>query len=181
MSEGLIPRRYAKALYKFALERNAATKVYSIMGRLRESFAGTPSLQETLSNPFIKEDDKIKLLYTASGCSGDDTVMADFFKLLAENRRLDMAHLIAIAYQELYREANNIYLVNVTSAAKLSPEDDKRLRAFIEKHLDGATMEYSSSIDPELIGGFVVKINNELLDASISNELKQLRLKLLSH
>lgn len=180
MSEGLIPRRYAKALYKFALEKKADKKVYELMHRLCAAFAAEPSLQSTLSNPFISDSDKIRLLTTASGAGAADEVIADFFKLLADNRRLDMARAIAIAYLDIYREANNIYLVNVTSAGKLAPEDEKRLKSLIEKHLDGGMMEYSADVDPELIGGFVVKINNEVLDASLSNELKQLRIKLLS-
>ena len=56
----------------------------------------------------------------------------------------------------------------------------KRLKALIESHVGGATVEYETAVDPDLIGGFVVKIDSERLDASIKNELKQLRLKLLS-
>ena len=88
---------------------------------------------------------------------------------------------IALAYLSLYRKANNIYLVNVVTAAELPDEEVDRLRRLVEKHLGGASMEFSQSIDPELIGGFVININSERLDASVSNELKQLRLKLLSN
>ena len=180
MLEGLIPRRYAKALYKFALEKKADKKVYELMQQLSAAFTAEPALQSTMSNPFISDSDKIRLLTTACGADDADVVINDFFRLLGRNRRLDLARGIAIAYLDIYREANNIYLVKVTSADKLTPEDEKRLKSLIEKHLDGGTMEYSADIDPELIGGFVVRINNELLDASLSNELKQLRIKLLS-
>ena len=70
--------------------------------------------------------------------------------------------------------------MEVVTADTLPEETVARLRALIEKHLDGGTMEYSRRVDPELIGGFVINIDNEQLDASVSNELKQLRLKLLS-
>ena len=81
---------------------------------------------------------------------------------------------------DIYRKANNIYLVEVVTASELSNDDESRLKALIQKHLNGGTMEYSSRVDRELIGGFVVNIGSERLDASISNELKQLRLNLLS-
>ena len=67
----------------------------------------------------------------------------------------------------------------MTAAAPMAPADEERLKKFISSHLDGGTMEYDFKIDPELIGGFTVNIGSERLDASIKNELKQLRLKLL--
>ena len=180
MQEGLIPRRYAKALYKFALDRDATGAVYDKMLMLEQQFELQPALQEVMNNPYVGADDKIKLLSTAAGVGTDDSVMADFFKLLAANKRFEMARAIAIAYQHLYRQENNIYKVHVTSAAPFRPEEEKRLKDVINSHLKGGSMEYTTSVDPELIGGFVVKIDNEVLDASISNELKQLRIKLLS-
>lgn len=182
MYEGLIPRRYAKALYKFALESSSTEKVYDFMKTLVLSFEKQPALQEVMDNPFIADADKTRLLNTAAGADPKkDTVLEDFFKLLAENRRFEMARAIALAYCLLYRQENNIYQVEVTSAAPLAPGEEKRLKDFILNHLHGGTMEYSSSVNPDLIGGFVIKIDNELLDASISNELNQLRLKLLSN
>lgn len=182
MQEGLIPRRYAKALYKFALERNATADVYARMLTLEQSFEQQPALQEVMDNPYIPSADKIKLLSTASGIDSDnkDEVMSDFFKLLNTNRRFEMARVIAIAYRQLYRRENNIFEVHVTSAFPLSVDEEKRLKDAITAHLKGGTMEYSSDVNPDLIGGFVVKIDNELLDASISNEFKQLRIKLIS-
>ncbi len=135
-----------------------------------------------MDNPYIPAADKIKLLSTASGMDSDssDPVMSDFFKLLKTNGRFEMARVIAIAYRQLYRQENNIFKVHVTSAFPLSADEEKRLKDAITALLNGGTMEYTSDVDPALIGGFVVKIDNELLDASISNEFKQLRIKLIS-
>lgn len=111
---------------------------------------------------------------------GNVAVMADFLTLLTRNGRVDMMRDIALAYLDIYRQENNIHVVKVTSASPMSEADEQRLKSLIEKHLDGATMEYSSAVDPSLIGGFSVEVGNERIDASISNELKQLRLNLLS-
>ena len=100
---------------------------------------------------------------------------------MVQNGRLDAVRDIALAYIALYRRANNIRLVTVTSAAPLDAAEEKRLRALIQKHLGGATMEYETAVNPDLIGGFTVSIDNEKLDASVANELKQLRLSLLSN
>ena len=181
MNQGLIPSRYAKALFEFASEKKADRRIYDLMHALESSFASEPSLQQAVANPFIPAADKMKLLTTAAGASGNDEVYARFLQLLADNNRLDAARDIALAYMKLYRSQHHIYLVTVTSAAPMAQAEEERLRKLILRHLDGGTMEYHHRVDPSLIGGFTVTINNEKLDASVADELKQLRLKLLSN
>lgn len=182
MNQGLIPNRYAKALFKFASEKGAADRVYELMKSLAASFMAQPRLQTVISNPYISADDKTRLLTTAAHADEKkDTCYADFLRLLLQNRRIEFARDIALAYLDIYRDANNIYLVKLTTAANLPEEEIKRLHDLVERHLNGASMEFSRTVDPELIGGFVIDINSERLDASVSNELKQLRLKLLSN
>jgi F-type H+-transporting ATPase subunit delta len=181
MNEGLIPRRYAKALYEFATEKGDSESIYGIMTTLVKSFSAENALQSAMANPFVDNDDKVKLLMTAAGATQQDATFNDFVALLKNNARLDMARGIAMAYLDIYRKANNIYLVEVVTAAPLAADDEQRLKNIINSHLNGGTMEYASRIDSNLIGGFVIKIGSELLDASVSNELKQLRLKLLSN
>lgn len=181
MNEGLIPARYAKALYMVACEKKCDTKLYETMKTLERSFSEQPSLQAVLGNPFVGDSDKEELLLTAAGTSADgEPLFVDFLKLLSRNRRLDMARGIADAYISLYRLKHKIYEVKVVSAAPLEKIEQKHLRDLISRHLGGGEMEYSTSVDPALIGGFTVSVGNERIDASISNELKQLRLNLIS-
>lgn len=181
MNEGLIPRRYAKALLEFASEKGDSQKVYDLMKNLADSFVSEDSLQAVIGNPFVEDADKINLLKTAANAKETDTVYADFLALLAGNKRLNMMRAISLAYLDVYRKVNNIYKVEVVAASELTPDDETRLKALILTHLGGGSMEYSYRIEPDLIGGFVINIGSERLDASISNELKQLRLKLLSN
>lgn len=180
MNQGLIPRRYAKALYKFALEHGNDTVIYKLMNTLVESFVANPDLQTVMSNPFVGDADKRKLLMTAAGAKESDKDFADFLKLLVDNNRIDMIQSIALAYRDLYRQEHHIYEVSVTSAAPLDAEEEQRLKSMIAARLFGGSMEYKASVDPDLIGGFVIRINNERLDASVENELRQMRIKLLS-
>lgn len=180
MNDGLIPRRYAKAFLKYAQEKRQAESVYNLMQTLSGSFRDNAGLCGVMNNPFIPSGAKAELLVTASGAVSSDTCFADFVRILAENKRMGMARDISLAYQTLYREANNIYRVEITSAAPMEKPEMDRLAALIESHLRGAAVEYQVSVDPDLIGGFVVNIGSERLDASLRNELKQLRLKLLS-
>jgi F-type H+-transporting ATPase subunit delta len=180
MNEGLIPRRYAKALLKFAAEQHAEQRLYELMNNLSKSFAAHAELEPTVANPFIAPENKLQLLTVAAGASAEsDVIFADFLKLLRQNNRLAIVRAIALAYADDYRKANHIYNVEVTSAAVMQPEEEARLKAMIQKHLKGGTMEYSFKVDADLIGGFTVSIGSERLDASIKNELEQIKLQLL--
>ena len=181
MNEGLIPRRYAKALYKVALERGDGKQLFATMETLCGSFAQNPSLQQTVANPFVDDEKKKSLLFTAAGADAwKNPTFADFIKLLASNRRLPIARDTALAFMDIYRQANNIYPVKIVSAEPLPAEEKARLCSLIEKHLNGGTADYSFAVDTALIGGFTVSIGSQRLDASVENELKQLRLRLLS-
>ena len=146
MDQGLIPNRYAKALYKFALDKGEASRVYELMKNVAASFAGQPPLGDVMANPYVPSGDKTGLMMTAARASESDDCYAVFLKLV-----------------------------------RLPDGEMSRLKSLVEKHLGDATVEFTKDVDPDLIGGFVVTVNSERLDASVSNEIKQLRLKLLSN
>lgn len=182
MDQGLIPRRYAKALFEVGEERKDNETLYTLMQSLAKAFAETPGLAATVANPFVSPADKTALLNAAvygDNAATKDSTYEDFLKLLQQNQRSDMAREIALAFIDLYRKKNSIYRVHICSAAPMAPEMKKRLEAIIAKHIGNGTMEYDYTVDPALIGGLTVTVNSERLDASVSNELKQLRLSLL--
>lgn len=183
MNQGLIPRRYAKALFEFASERGAEESVYESMCRLVDAFNAEPALQKAIANPYVAVADKQKLITSAAAPEGKAVdVLADLCKLLEKNLRMEFAQGIALAYNAIFRQARKIFSVTVTSAVPLQAEELQRIHSLVEKHLpEDSTAEFSEIQNPDLIGGFTVSIDNELLDASVANELKQLRLKLLSH
>lgn len=180
MNEGLIPRRYAKALYKYALEKGRDKALYEMMERLAQSYATQPALAKAMANPFVDPKQKLALLLAGCGAPKDDMVINRFFDLLEENHRMALAGDIALAYGDIFRRANDIHRVTVTSAAPLDADTLKRIGQVVKRHVGGGTVEYTTAVNPELIGGFTVNIDNDKLDASVANELKQMRLKLLS-
>ncbi len=183
MNQGLIPRRYAKALFMLAKEQGCDSAVYDAMRRLSDAFAAEPGLQKAMANPYVDEADRRQLIIEAARPEGKAAqALADMAKLLERNRRAGLVREVALAYIGIYRSAHRIYSVVISSAAPLARPELERIEALIKKHLPtDATAETTERTEPELIGGFTVGIDNELLDASVANELKQLRLKLLSH
>ena len=178
MNEGLIPQRYAKALYKLAVERGNADKVYLEMKTVANSFADNPRLQKILSNPYVKREDKANLLISAAGDSVEDDYRS-FVELILNRKRADFAHLMALAYCDLYRKEHKIARVRIITASKLDDSMMQKLREVVEKAYPGMTLEFTYAVNPDLIGGFVIDVDDQRLNASISNEIEQLRLKLL--
>lgn len=178
MDNGLIPHRYAKALYKYASETGKTEEIYKLMKQVIASFAGNSDMQKVLSNPFVKPQDKDKLLLSAAGDEADDAY-ARFIKLIIGHNRADYAYAMMLAYRDIYRKENNILQVNITTAASLPKEQMEKLHDLVKNAFKGSILEFSESVNPDLIGGFVIDVDSVRMDASISNELEQLRQTLL--
>ena len=179
MNDWLIPNRYAKALFKYAKEKECTQKVYEEAKRLSNSFSAVDNLQKTIDNPYLPVESKEKVLLTASGSEKGD-VLDRFMMMVIKNNREDCMRNIILAYENIYRQANNIAQVEIITAAELSDAELGKIKNLVQEHENGKTLEFSHSIDPDIIGGFVIRIDSSLLDASIKNEFKKLRLKLLS-
>lgn len=182
MDQGLLPRRYAKALYKFALEHNDQSNLYNAMKLLADNFDAAPELQKAVANPFLDESKKEQLIIGAAGNPAPDKggkALADFVRLLLRNRRIALVRQTALAYRDIYREENSIYQVTVTSAVPLDQKDRQRLADLVKTRLGGGTAEIQFEVDPDIIGGFVITIDNDRLDASVRSELDSLSRKLL--
>ena len=178
MNDGLIPNRYAKALYKVAQEEGVTKDVYLQMKRLSESYEALPELKKTVDNPFLPVSDREKVLLSASGASKGGC-LDKFILMVIKNNRECFMREISLAYGKIYREANNIAQVNITTAVELPNDKLSQIVEVIQAQLNGKTVEETVTVDSSLIGGFKVQVDSMVLDTSISNELKKLRLKLL--
>lgn len=178
MNEGLIPRRYAMALYKLTEDHGNSDEVYEEMKMVAGSFAQNPDMQKLLSNPFVERGEKAKLLVTAAG--GDvEHDYRSFVDLILNNERAQYASLMALAYCDIFRRAHHIARVRIITASKLGDDEMKKLRNLVEKAYPGMKLDFSEVVDKNLIGGFIIDVDDQRFDASISNEIEQLRLKLL--
>ncbi len=178
MNEGLIPRRYAKALYKHVQEHGVADRVYADTQVLEKAFATHPTLYKSLNNPALTEQDKKDLLIAAVGNSADESLLR-FFNLVIHNRRESFLRAIALSYQDIYRKENGIARVTIITATAMQSEVVDRIKELLKAKLD-KKLEFVYETDSSLIGGFILRVESMQLDASIQNELKQLRIKLLN-
>ena len=180
MNDGLIPKRYAKALYKYALENGDTEQIYELLKPLSQGLKGLDDVKRALLNPYIPAEEKGRVMMQLVGAQPGSS-LDKFILLVIRNNRAEFLRKIALAYVNLYREEHNIAKVVVSSAVELPEETINDIVLIIKRKMDeGTTLEVVSEIDPELIGGFTVKVGDVLLDASVKNELNQLRLKLIS-
>ncbi len=179
MNDGLIPNRYAKALYKVANERGDTAQVYAQMNLLNAAYEVQAGLKKAVNNPFLPLADKLQLLCTAAGADGNGST-ARFMELVVKNNRVDFMRDIALAFMRQYRENNGIARVEIVTATELGDNEINAIIDVVKNQLKGKTIELSKRVDPSLIGGFMVDVDSRVLDASVKNQLEKLRLKLLS-
>src|SRR5574344_892745 len=107
MNEGLIPKRYAKALYKYASDEGAAKDLYEQMQLLAKSYAQESGLVGVIDNPFVAISDKEKVLLTAGGAS-KGSIYDKFILLVIKHNRENFMREIALDYQTIYCKNNDI-------------------------------------------------------------------------
>lgn len=178
MDNGLIPHRYAKALFKYALEQEATRKVYDTANAVIKAFEENPGLQKVLSNPFVKNEDKRKLLLTAPGFVTDEAY-GRFVSLVIDHKREEFFYLMMLAYAAIYREHHHIIKAHIKTAIRLQDAEMVKIREIVTKGFKDSKIEFDETIDPAIIGGFIIDVDDVRMDASVRHELEQLRQTLL--
>ncbi|MDR2120063.1 MAG: F0F1 ATP synthase subunit delta [Tannerella sp.] len=172
MNEGLISRRYAKALYRYAEERREEQTLYRSMKALIENLRALPELHETLCSPMVAAGDKETLLRHAADVPQESYLA--FVRLILANRREKSLMKIALGYTEYYLRKKRISVVHLTFATAMPQRILSRMRDDFERITHGE-VELSVQIDPAIGGGFVFRINDRRLDASVAGQLALIR------
>ena len=168
MDIGTISSRYAKALFSLAKEKGLETRVYDDMKMLADSFSLEPGLRVALGNPILPAEEKLKLLTAAGG------IEVSVLEHKRESLLLFMAHI----YIHLYRKDKRITRVQFSTAVPVSEEVKVHLQNKLKEET-GSTIEFSGIVQPELIGGFRLRIGNYRIDASYATQLRDIRTGLL--
>lgn len=177
MDNGKISVRYARALLNLARQEHCEEEVYEGLMRLTQNYdLAIAQFNEILTNPIIAMEDKVNLVKSAVG-EPLHPCLAHFIEFLADQKRESSIYRIALKYQEMYRESKDILLTHVTTAADLPDETLRKLKGFVEQNFD-CNAEMHISVDPSLIGGFILDIENDRMDASVAGQLETLKKKL---
>lgn len=169
MEIGVISVRYARALLKGATDAHLEDDVYRDMQTLAASFGAVPQLRQTIDNPMLQKDSKLSLLTTAAGEAPSDLTKA-FLGMVLDNGREDIMQFMANSYITLYRKQKNIIRGKLTTAARVQPATEQKMRRMVTGRTNG-TVEFETEVDPDIIGGFILEYDTYRMDASVKSRL----------
>jgi F-type H+-transporting ATPase subunit delta len=147
--------------------------INSILGALNDS----SELQEFLDNPLIKQDDKKAVMNRILGDSVHPYTR-NFVQVLVDRRRVMFLAGICKEFQALLRKLNQTVLAEVTSARELTDEQKHSLREKVLAMTGARQVDLETRIDPELIGGVIIRIGSQVIDASLRGQLRRISLRL---
>lgn len=177
MNTGVTASRYAKALLSFVTETGAGEEVYSQAGVIVRTLEAVPQLREIiLKHDELAPDRKVELLSAALKEPLAEELVR-FVGLVTENRRMNLFHRMLWSFISQYRDAHGIKVGSLVTAVP-----DKGLRERLEDMFHDRTcceVHFETSVDPELIGGFVFELDGRRLDASVRSQLDRLRRSLI--
>jgi F-type H+-transporting ATPase subunit delta len=163
---------YARSLFEVAQEQDKLDLVRDQLGEFADAMDATRELQMFFFSPYFSTAEKVDGLDRT--VSDADAIIVNFLKLLIENHRMPVIFRVRRVYDGLWREENKLLPVQVTSAVALDESTVRQIGDRIAEQT-GRRVDLSSSVEPDILGGIVVRVGNSILDASIRNRLEQLR------
>jgi len=168
---------YAEALLQVSEAREESDTVAAQAKAVLALWNDSPELRSAMSSPVLEPEAK----KAAVGALFKDELTASFqnlLKLLADRQRIAVLDAVLIRYLELYRDLRNITLAKVVSAQPLSEEQQAQLNTKVQAIAGTKAVEFDLHVDPALIGGFIVSMGSQVIDASLSGQVRRLGLAL---
>ena len=163
---------YARALFEVAKERDILDEIHDDLGAFTKALDENRELAVFFFSPYFSSEEKKNGLKRA--VTGADPIFMNFLETLLERHRMPVIFRIRARFEQLWDEEKKLLPVEITSSVEL----DKAIVQSIGERIGeqtGQKVELSSKVDPEILGGLVVRVGNFVLDASIRNRLNQLR------
>lgn len=167
-----VAARYATSLLELAIENGNLESVAGDMKYLHDTIGENIELTSLFKNPIIPGEKKIAIYKEIFGQF--EGVTMSFLELITQNRREKFMPEIAASFEAQLKEHKGIFPVQLIMATALDAETKKNILAKVEGSVNG-TLEVTELIDESLIGGFIVKIGDKQIDASISSQLNKLK------
>ncbi|MGA2319268.1 MAG: F0F1 ATP synthase subunit delta [Solirubrobacteraceae bacterium] len=163
---------YARALFEVAREQGKLDELREQLGQFVDALDEHRELAIFFFSPYFSTKEKQEGL--ARVLDGADARFLDFLELLIENHRMPVLFRIREEFERLWARENKVLPVVLTSAIALDEATTQSLRERIRERT-GREIELTALVDPEILGGIMVRVGNSILDATIRNRLEQLR------
>ncbi|MEM9706559.1 MAG: F0F1 ATP synthase subunit delta [Pseudomonadota bacterium] len=166
--------RYAEALFDLAKEENAIGAIETDAAKLRAAVSVAPDFQRFLRSPVYDREDKSRAIAALAAKLGVSALTSNFLGVVAGNGRLYLLETILSALEARLAQERGEVSAEAISAAPLSEEQQKRLRGEIERMV-GKAVKLVTRVDPELLGGLIVKVGSTMVDSSLRTKLNKLK------
>ena len=163
---------YARALFEASQEQGRLDEVRQQLGQVADAFDEDRDLQVFFFSPYFSTQEKRDGLTRM--LSDAETLLTNFLELLIDNHRMPVIFRMRRALDRLWERENRLLPVEVTSAIALDDAAVARIGEQVGAQT-GRHIELTTTVDPEILGGIVLRVGNAILDASIRNRLEQLR------
>jgi F-type H+-transporting ATPase subunit delta len=167
-----IAQVYARSLFEVAEERDVLDVVKEQLGQFADVLSENRQLAVFFFSPYFSTAEKKDGLHRA--IDGADEIFLNFLETLVERHRMPVVFRIRAEYDRMWDKQNKRLPVEVTSAIELDKATIKSIGKRIGEQT-GDKIELTSTVDPDILGGIVLRVGNFILDASIRNRLNQLR------
>ena len=175
MSEENVARVYARALFDAAREAHVVEPVGRDLGDFVAALAASASLRDVLANPQVEASAKQRVLVeiTREG----QPLVANTLQLLLERDRFGLVAELREAYEALAATEADLVKVEVTSAMELTAAAREKITARVAEAA-GRRVELAARVDPDIIGGLVLRVGDVIVDGSVQARIRQLRRRL---
>jgi ATP synthase F1 delta subunit len=167
-----IAQVYARSLFEVAQEHEKLDEVRDQIGQFADALGESRELQTFFFSPYFSTEEKKNGLGTA--LEGADETVENFLALLIENHRMPALFRVRRELDAMWQDVNKLLPVQITSAVELDDAVTSEIGDEIGRQT-GRKIELTSTVDPDVLGGLVVRVGNSILDASVRTRLERLR------
>ncbi|MCE9624189.1 MAG: F0F1 ATP synthase subunit delta [Deltaproteobacteria bacterium] len=173
MRQGSIAKRYASALLQVAQDQGKVDEYQQELQLLVQTFVANPGLQTAMTSPVVPPSKKMAIFTALAPKLGISVSVRNLIHILVDQERISELGLIDLIYRDLSDELKGRVRVQVTSAVALGANEAK-LKAVLESSLK-QEVQIEAKVDPEILGGLVVRVQDRIFNASLKGELERLK------
>ncbi len=179
MNYSAIATRYSKALFTLAKEKNILSEIQKDMALIVSVCDTEQYFTQFLENPVLAYSKKAAV-FNKIFKGKTNVVTLNFLQLITKNRREQFLRHMAVNFLNLYKEFKGIKTIQFTSVEKISDAVRKEIKAVVKTSFNTDT-ELIENIKEDLIGGFVIRIDDEQYDASVANQLEKIKREIVKN
>lgn len=176
MSNHRVASRYAKSILELSLEKGRLEEVHTDFNRLTALAKSNRELSVVLNNPVVKSDKKLSIL-KALFQNEVDPITVTFFEIVSRKNRENILLDVAVEFEHQYNIHKSIQVAEVTTTFEIDDELRKEFKEVVKEISGKDSVQLMEKINPDMIGGYILRINDRQIDESLSSKLRQLKSK----